>query len=273
MVTSINTNISALNSSRLLNVTNKALAKTTERLSSGLRINRSADDPSGLFAAQSLTSQIRGDAAAAQNIQSASSALEIADSAMSNIYDSLQRMRELAVQANNSLNSTSQFTALNNEFVALQSAITQIANGAKFAGTSLLSAALTLTLQIGSANTATQAFTLSTQAFTAAGLSVSANTITTTTLANTAITALDTAIDNVSTGRATLGASQQGLDAIKSALDVSVIANSEARSRIRDADIATEVSNLVKAQIQQQAGASALSAANFSSQFILQLLQ
>ena len=269
----INTNVDALVAQRNLGMNSMAYSKSVERLSSGQRINRAADDSAGLAISEKLRGQTKGLNQAVRNAQDGISLIQTAEGALNETHSILQRMRELAVQANNSLNSASQFTALNNEFIALQSAITQIANGAKFAGTSLLTAALTLTLQIGSANTATQAFTLSTQAFTAAGLAVSANTITTTALANTAIIALDTAIDNVSSGRATLGASQQGLDAIKSALDVSVIANSEARSRIRDADIATEVSNLVKAQIQQQAGASALSAANFSSQFILQLLQ
>ncbi|TAK20096.1 MAG: flagellin FliC [Chloroflexota bacterium] len=274
MVTSINTNISSLNSARLLNITNQNLARTTERLSSGLRINRSADDPSGLFAAESLTSEIRGNAAAALNIQSASSAIQVADSALSNIYDVVQRMRELAVQANNSLNSAEQFTALNNEFVSLRSAVTSMANGAKYAGTSLLTGALTtLTLQIGSAAAATQAFTFATQGFTATDLGINASVISSQANAATAITALDTAITSLSTGRSTLGASDQALASLKQAAEVSVVSSSEARSRIRDADIATEVGNLVKAQIQQQAGAAALSAANFSTQFILQLMQ
>src|SRR5688572_15324498 len=100
---SLNTNASAMNSARLLNVTNKSLEKTTERLSSGMRINRAADDPSGLFAAEALTTQIRGSNAAIGNIQQASSLAQIADQGLASITDALQRMRELAVMQSNGL--------------------------------------------------------------------------------------------------------------------------------------------------------------------------
>ncbi len=274
MVLSLNTNVASINSARLLNVTNNALARTTERLSSGMRINSSADDPSGIFAAESLTSAIRGAQAASLNIQNALSAVQVADADLSSLYDVLQRMRELAVQANNSLNSTEQFTALNNEFVSLRNALTQIANGSEFNGTDLLDGTLTtLTLQVGATAAATQAFTFATQGYTATDLGVNASTISSQANAATALGNLDTALTDVSEGRATLGAVATSLEALKNSNDVSVVANSEARARVRDADIATEVSNLVANQIKQQAGAAALSAANFSTQFVLQLLQ
>ena len=135
---SLNTNISSLNAQRLVNINGANLAKTTERLSSGLRINSASDDPSGLGISQVLTSQIRGDTMATNNIQQASSMLQVADAALSSVGDILQRMRELAVQANNTALSTSQSNALQSEFSSLTTAITNITSGVTFNSIALL---------------------------------------------------------------------------------------------------------------------------------------
>ena len=267
---SLNTNASAMNSARLLNLTNKSLEKTTERLSSGMRINRAADDPSGLFASESLTTQIRGSNAAIGNIQQASSLAQIADQGLASITDALQRMRELTIMQSNGLLDADQRTAINAEYVAVRDAVQDVIDNTTWGGTQVLAGTFNgATLQVGPA--ATSLATLDIDSFT--GAVVAQATITTAALAATARGQIDTQLDAVNLGRASIGAQMSALDYIKNALEVGVVANSEAQSRIRDADIASEVSNLVRQQIMQQAGASALSAANFSAQFVVSLLQ
>ena len=267
---SLNTNISAMNATRHLNVTNSNLERTTERLSSGLRINRAADDASGLFTAESLTTQIRSGNAAIGNIQQASSLAEIADQGLSTVADTLQRMREVAVAANNGLTTADQFDALDAEYQALNDSLQSIIDNTTFAGQNVLDGTFAgVTLQVGPSQTAIATLDIadvSTDVPPGGDVTSAAN-------ADAAIDDIDTALQTVNAARATIGAQISGLSYQKVALEVQVVANSDARSRIRDADIAAEVSNLVRTQIQQQAGASALSAANFSAQFVLSLLQ
>lgn len=266
---SMNTNVSAMNSSRLLNVTNASLAKTTERLSSGLRINRAADDASGLFISESLTTQIRSGNAAIRNIQQARAVAEIADQGLSSLTDALQRMRELAVQGTSDLNSTEQANAISAEYVALRDSLQDVIDNTTWGTTQVLGGTFNnATLQVGPSTGA-----VSTLDIDAIAPQPAQATIATQANATTAIGQIDTILTTVNTARANIGAQISGLDNIKNALEVSVVANSEARMRIRDADVAAEVSNLVSQQIKQQAGASALSAANFSAQFVLSLLQ
>jgi flagellin len=267
---SLNTNISAMNSTRLLNVTNDKLEKTTERLSSGMRINRAADDASGLFIAESLTTQIRGASAAIGNIQQASSLAQIADQGLATITDALQRMRELAVAQSSGLLDADQRTAIEAEYVALRDATQDVLDNTTWGATEVLTGTFAAaTLQVGP-NTAALA-TLDVADFSTAV--VAQATLADQAEAATAIGQIDTALTLVNAGRSTVGAQMASLEYTKNALEVGIVANSDARSRIRDADVAAEVSNLVRTQIQQQAGASALSAANFSAQFVLSLLQ
>jgi flagellin len=265
MVT-LNTNIQAANALRLVSINNANLAKTQQRLSSGMRINTASDDPSGLGIAQALTSQIRGDQVASNNnIQQAA--------------DILQRMRELAVQANNTGLSTNQANALNAEMTSLKTAIDNIANGSTFNGKVLLDGTLTganaIQLQVGAQQTQTTTITEFGNDYRQGGarLNVSGLSLTTAANAQQAQTDLDTAIQNLTTDRAAIGAKAQELDYLKGALDSTIVANMDARSRITDADVAAEVSNLVRQQLLQQAGASALSSANFAPQFVLSLLR
>ncbi len=272
---SLNTNISSLNAQRLVNINAAHLAKTTERLSSGLRINNASDDPSGLGISQVLTSQIRGDTMATNNLQQASSMLQVADAALSNIGDILQRMRELAVQGNNTALSTSQANSLQAEFSSLTTAITNITSGVTFNGIALLTGGTgTVTLQIGAATTATTTIGFGTD-FRANQSTIGTSTLSVASAAAAAVatTALDTAISNLSTARGNFGAKSQELGYLKGALDSTIIANTDARARITDADVASEVSNLVRQQLIQQAGTSALAAANFSAQFVVSLLR
>lgn len=268
---SLNTNVSAMNSSRLLNITNASLEKTTERLSSGLRINRAADDASGLFAAESLTSTIRGNQAASGNIQSAVALAGVADAGLAGLTDVLQRMRELAVAGNNELLTTDQRNALSSEYISLRATITQMINSVTWGGSAVLGGTFAdAQLQVGSVIGAIATVDIANYSATAlpgtANLSSTAN-------ASAAVTQIDTALTTVNNGRAQIGSQISALEYQKAAIDSAVVAAADARSRIRDADVATEVSNLVRQQILQQAGASALSAANFSAQFVLQLLK
>ena len=278
MVT-LNTNVQSLNTQRLVNINSANLAKTTQRLSSGLRINSASDDPSGLAIAESLTSQIRGDKMASdQNIQQAQSMIQVADSGLGQIGDILQRMRELSVAANNTGLTTTEANALDAEYQSLQTAITNIATGASFNGFHLLDntgngTTQTVTVQTGWDQTSTMAVAFNND-YQANGtqINLAGTALTSAANAQAAQTAVDTAIQNVATGRSNLGAQSSSLSALKGALDASVVATTDARSHITDADVATEVSNLVRQQLLQQSGASALSSANFSAQFVVKLL-
>lgn len=279
MVT-LNTNIQAANALRLVNINNANMTRTQQRLSSGLRINSASDDPSGLGIAQALTSQIRGDQVASNNnIQQAQSMIQVGDAALGQVADILQRMRELAVQANNTGLSTNQSNALNAEMTSLKTAIDNIANGATFNGKVLLDGSLTganaIQLQIGAQQTQTTTVTEFSNDYRQSGARLNVGGLSLTTAANAqqAQTDLDTAIQNLTTDRAAIGAKAQELDYLKGALDATIVANMDARSRITDADVAGEVSNLVRQQLLQQAGASALSSANFAPQFVLSLLR
>jgi flagellin len=279
-VVTLNTNIQAANALRLVNINNNNLAKTQQRLSSGVRINSASDDPSGLGIAAALTSQIRGDMVASnQNIQQAQSMLQVADAGLAQVADILQRMRELAVQANNTGLSTDQSAALDAEFQALMTAIDDIALGATFNGKVLLDGSLTgaaaIAIQIGAQQTQTTTITQLSNDYQSGGarLNVAGQDLTTAANAQGAQTQVDAAITNLNADRASLGAKAQELDFLKGALDSTIVANMDARSRITDTDVAAEVSNLVRQQLLQQAGASALSSANFAPQFVLSLLR
>jgi flagellin len=272
MVT-LNTNVQSMNAQRLVNINNANLAKTTQRLSSGLRINSASDDPAGMGIAESLTSQIRGDKVASdQNIQQAQSMIQVADSALAEVGDILQRMRELAVAGHSDTLTTDQSTAIDAEFDALSTALDSIVNNASFNGKQLLDGSGGLVVvQRGWQNSQTSGVDLGT-GYTTADLAIDAVDLSTPTNASDAQDDIDAAIQLVTQGRATLGAQSSGLSAMKGALDASIVATSDARSRITDADVATEVSNLVRQQLLQQAGASALASANFNAQFVVKLL-
>lgn len=277
-MTSLNTNIQAANSLRLMNINAANLTRTQQRLASGLRINTAQDDPSGLGIVQQLTSQIRGDTVASNvNIQQAQSMIQIADAGLSQIGDILQRMRELAVQANNTALSTQQANALDAEFQSLKTAINQIGNGATFNGKVLLDGSLAggaaVQIQIGAQQTQTTTISQLSTDYRSTALNVNGKSLTTAANAQQAQTDISTDIQTISTARAQIGAKAQELDFVKGALDSTIVANTDARSRIQDADVAAEVSNLVRQQLLQQAGASALSSANFAPQFVLSLLK
>jgi len=293
-------NIAALNSYRNLNKTDKAVSGSLEKLSSGFRINKAADDAAGLSVSENLRSQIGGLTVASRNAQDGVNVAQTADGALTETTAILQRMRDLAVQAaNGGSQDTVAQGAANTEFGQLSSELTRIANTTKFGTQSLLSGSYNGTFQVGAYSTSNDQLSLdltSTGAslsgsgitgFTASGLGVAtAGSGATTTLsltgsdvaagvtnAQSAISALDKALQGVSTARATIGALQNRFEHTINNLSVSIENLTASESQIRDTDMAAEMTKFTKNQILTQAGTSMLSQANSASQNVLSLLR
>lgn len=275
MAQTINTNITSLNAQRNLSVSQSSLATSLQRLSSGLRVNSAKDDAAGLAIAERMNAQIKGMNVAMRNANDAISLSQTAEGALGKVGDSLQRMRELAVQSANASNSTADRTNLDAEFQQLNSEVTRVLTGTTFNGTDLLSTATTLTFQIGATTAATDQIDVDTTDLTGgAGVTaVTGGDITSAANASTAMDDLDTAIDEITTARSTFGAAQNRFEAVVSNLQVAAENQSAARSRIMDADYATETANLSRTQILQQAGTAMLAQANSLPQNVLSLLK
>ena len=281
MPLTINTNIASLNAQRNLNASQGSLATSMQRLSSGLRVNSAKDDAAGLAIAERMNAQVRGMNVAVRNANDGISMSQTADGALAQVSDSLQRMRELAVQARNSTNSSSDKDSLNKEFSQLQSEISRVLGGTTFNGKHILgSDATALTFQIGANTTADDTITVTTVNMTQATAvtTVTASTASIGAVASggaidTVINNIDAAIDNVNDTRATFGATESRFDAIITNLQVGVENQSAARSRIMDADFASETANMSRAQVLQQAGTAMVAQANQLPQQVLKLLQ
>jgi flagellin len=279
MSMSVNTNLFSLNAQRNLSHSQSSLATSMQRLSSGLRINSAADDSAGLAISQRMNAQVRGMNVAIRNANDGISLAQTADGALASVGDSLQRMRELAVQARNSTNSDSDKESLNLEFGQLSSEIGRVLGGTTFNGKAILGAdAATLTFQVGANVTTNDSIDITTTDLT------SDTKITTVTSASigsassasaiaTVITNIDSAIDDINSQRATFGASQNRFNSVVSNLQSSVENQSAASSRITDADFAMETANMSRAQILQQAGTAMVAQANQLPQSVLKLLQ
>ncbi len=275
MGTTINTNVASLNAQRNLSSSQASLATSMQRLSSGLRVNTAKDDAAGLAIAERMGAQIKGMNVAIRNAQDAISLSQTAEGALGKVSDTLQRMRELAVQSANATNSASDRTNLNAEFSQLASEVTRVLTGTTFNGNSLLNTAATLSFQVGANNVATDQVSLSTTNLTA-GTGVTAvvgGAITSVATAQSAIANVDTAIDEITTARATFGAAQNRFESVISNLQVAVENQSASRGRIVDADFAAETANLSRTQVLQQAGMAMVAQANSSPQGVLQLLR
>ena len=277
----INTNIASLNAQRNMVSSQGSLAQSMQRLSSGLRINSAKDDAAGLAIAERMNAQMRGMNVAVRNSNDGISLSQTAEGALSKVGDSLQRMRELAVQARNSTNSDDDKDSLHKEFEQLQGEITRVLGGTAFNGKKILGADATdLIFQVGANTTADDTITVTTTDMTAdatitavtAGTAVIDNTADATAIA-TVIDDIDTAIDTVNNKRAEFGATQSRFDAVISNLQQSVENQSAARSRIMDADFASETANLSRSQILQQAGNAMVAQANQAPQQVLSLLR
>jgi flagellin len=277
----INANIAALNASRNLSGTNNSLAKSLEKLSSGYRINRAADDAAGLAISEGLRSEIKGATQAQRNAQDGISFIQTAEGALTEVHSMLQRMRELAMQASN---STSDGAAEQAEVDELVTEITAIGARTKFSGIDVFadfSGANALNFQLSGTATATEqvqvtdVLTLSGAAATGIiGTDLSAIDLSTSdATAQAALATLDTAIGNVSTVRASLGAVQNRLEHTVANLGVAIENLTASESRIRDVDMAAEMVNYTRNSILSQAGTAMLAQANQVPQGILSLLR
>ncbi len=271
----INTNIMSLNTQRALNMSQGSMQTSLERLSSGLRINRAKDDAAGLAISERFTAQIRGLEQANRNANDGISMLQTAEGAMAEIANSLQRMRELAVQSINDTVSAADKASLDDEYQALASEIIRNTDSTQFNGVKVIGSGGTLTFQIGFEADANNQVTVSTfDVATASGIqSATGGKISTKSAASGMVGAIDTALNKLSEIRADFGAAQNRLEStIRN--NANIIENqSAARSRILDADFARETANLTRTQILQQAGTAMLAQANQLPQNVLSLLQ
>jgi flagellin len=280
----INTNIASLNSQMYLSKNTDALQQAMQRLSSGLRVNSAADDASGLAIADGMTSQINGMNVATRNANDAISMVQTADSAMSTLTDTLQQMRDLAVQAaNNGTVDSSDRQKLQTEFQQLGAELNRVIQNTQFNGKAILNGSLqNANFQIGadtspdnqiSVNVSNIAAVSGMQSLLGNGNALSIGSTAGSTLVRSTINAIDLAIKKIDIFRATLGAVQNRLTMTISNLQSSMDNQSAAKSRIMDANFASETANLSRSQIIQQAGTAMLAQANQLPQSVLQLLK
>ncbi|MDF1582065.1 MAG: flagellin [Methyloprofundus sp.] len=275
----INTNISSINTQRQLTNSNNALSTSMERLSSGLRVNSAKDDAAGLAIADRMTSQIRGMTVATRNANDGISMAQTAEAAMGEITQTMQRMRDLAVQsANEGSVTTNDREKLQSEFKQLNDELTRIIKNTEFNGKKIINGSLSdgVAIQVGANTSADNQISVEVDNISGTVSDVNTASIgsgATTANVLAAITAIDLAIESIDTSRAKLGAVQNRFVTTISNLQSSVENQSAARSRIMDADFAAETAALSRNQILQQAGTAMLSQANQRPQAVMQLLQ
>lgn len=272
----ISNNIMAMNTYRQMGINNTQLAKSVEKLSSGLRINRAGDDAAGLSISEKMRAQIRGLQQASRNAQDGISLIQTAEGALNEVHSILQRMRELAVQAANDTNVTVDRSALNDEFKQLISEIKRIADNTQFNEQDILKADFTANIQVGANKD--QVITLSWKGFQTNALGedkvdISNQSISTYANAQTAIETINKAIVSVSKSRSKMGALQNRLEHTIANLDNAAENLQAAESRIRDVDMAKEMMNFTKLNILNQAATAMLAQANQLPQAVLQLLR
>ena len=286
MAITLGSNIASLQAQRRLASATDRLGKTFERLSSGQRINRASDDAAGLAIADSLRAAQRVATVAIRNANDGISTIAIADSALGEIGNVLSRLAELAEQSANGVFSTTQRSALANEFVALSSEVERIATTTQFNGVALLSGGSTLTLQVGfnSGSTSQISFTGVQGTLQALGLATSGTSVLSFSLngatiaegqsaSRAALDAVNNAITSLASTRGTLGATESRLQVAINSLTVARENFASAESRIRDVDVASEAAELTRLNILQQAGAAVLAQANQQPSLALSLLR
>lgn len=275
----INTNLLSLTTQNNLNKSQSSLGTAIERLSSGLRINSSKDDAAGQAIANRMNSQIKGMTQAARNANDGISLVQTAEGNLNEINTNLQRIRELSVQAANDTNGSTDLDSINTEITQRLSEIDRIAGGANFNGKNLLNGAVStaLSIQVGAGVSDNDTISIDSTALinaTSGTLSATLSTkIADNSTAQAVISAADEAIGKIDEARSNMGAIQNRFESTINNLNNSITNLSAAQSRIQDADYATEVSNMSRAQILQQAGTSVLSQANQVPQAMLSLLR
>ena len=267
-------NLTAMNSNRMLGLTQSSQAKSTEKLSSGYKINRAADDAAGLAISEKMRRQVRGLTQASANAQDGISMVQTAEGALNEVHDMLQRMNELAVKSANGSNQTEDRAYIQKEVTALQDEIDRVANTTTFNEQKLLDAAHTFDLQVGAENSDNDKISVKLSAMDAAGLGVpkASVKVDNVTNAKNAISAIKSAIKSLNNQRADLGAQQNRLEHTINNLDNVVENTQSAESAIRDTDMATEMVKFSNNNILAQAGQSMLAQANLSNQGVLSLL-
>ena len=270
-------NLRAMNSNRMLGVTTSTQAKSTEKLSSGYKINRAADDAAGLAISEKMRRQVRGLTQASANAQDGISCVQTAEGALNEVHDMLQRMNELAVKAANGTNQSEDRSYIQKEIDALVSEIDRVATTTTFNERKLLNGSLSagVDLQVGAETTSDNRITLKISALTSKGLGIDTLSVSGTdgTSARTAISAIKSAITTLNNQRADLGAVQNRLEHTISNLDNVVENTTAAESQIRDTDMATEMVRYSNNQILAQAGQAMLAQSNQANQGVLSLLQ
>jgi flagellin len=295
----INTNVAALNAYNNLSANQMKLEQSFQQLSSGLRINRAADDASGLAISQNLTSQINGMTQAVSNANDAINVTQVADGGLATVQDVLQRMRTLVVQAGNAgSQDTTSLTAIQNEVKALNGQLDAIGTETKYGGKSLLDGSYNTQFQVGagggdsvslnlssvninsaqlgaaaSGGNNLNALNIATIDFTQAGAAYTNGSATSGTNTADDLSAIDAAISTVSSARATIGAAQNQLSYTVTNLQTAITNVTASRSNLTDADLATQVTKMTQQQILTSAATSVLAQANSAPQAILKLLQ
>lgn len=270
----INQNVAAMNAYRNLSTTQGQMAKSLEKLSSGFRINRAADDAAGLAISEKLRGQVGGLNAASTNAQNGISLIQTAEGALNETHNILQRMRTLAVQSANDTNTSTDRALVQEEVAQLTTELTRISTATQFNGQNLLDGTLNtggLTFQIGA--NAGQVLNVTIAGSGASALGVATVSVSSHANASAAITAIDSAINTVSTNRAKLGATQNRLEFTVNSLNVAAENLAASESRIRDTDMAKEMTSFTRSQILSQAGTAMLAQANQVPQGVLSLLR
>ena len=267
-------NMAAANTNRQLGITNGNLAKSTEKLSSGYKINRAGDNAAGLTISEKMRGQIRGLDQASTNAQDGISLIQTAEGALNETQSILQRMRELTVQAANDTNVEADREAIAEELTALTSEVSRIANETQFNTMNLLTGSFSgKSLQVGANASQSITFSIATMNASALGVASLASSVTTHSDATAALSTLDSALKTVSSQRSKLGALQNRLEHTIANADNTSENLQAAESRIRDVDMAKEMVRYSKDGILQQAAQSMLAQANQSTQGVLSLLQ
>jgi len=266
-------NLTAMNSNRMLNVTTSTQAKSTEKLSSGYKVNRAADDAAGLAISEKMRRQIRGLTQASSNAQDGISAVQTAEGALAEVHDMLQRMNELAVKSANATNTTSDREYINAEVSQLKTEIDRVATTTTFNKQCLLDGTFKgKELQVGAENEDAQRITISIDKMSCSKIGVGSTDVSTLDGAKKAIDEISTALEAVSKQRSDLGAVQNRLEHTIKNLDNVVENTTAAESQIRDTDMATEMVKFSNNNILAQAGTAMLAQANQSNQNVLSLL-
>ena len=271
-------NLTAMNSNRMLGLTTKTQGKSTEKLSSGYKINRAADDAAGLAISEKMRKQIRGLTQASLNAQDGISAVQTAEGALNEVHDMLQRMNELAIKSANGTNQTEDQSYIQSEVDALIKEIDRVATTTTFNERNLLDGSWSggIDLQVGAEGATSNAISVSIKAMSAAGISVnslSSTGVASQSAAKSSISTIKAAMTVISKQRSDLGAIQNRLEHTINNLDNVVENTTAAESAIRDTDMATEMVKYSNNQILAQAGQAMLAQSNQSNQGVLSLLQ